>query len=512
MRILLSSLIFILTASFSLGQTLSKTINPFLFTNTRSIESFQGSLFLSTDSTRLYDVLSQSSFLYKLNENNLAVENRLLLNDLVDGGKTDQVLYTGDLRAMDSSLVLAVAYHDSTNLSTPFQSSLLFFDQNLNLQKEIVLKDSTESFYLITFQFNQDWIILGGMGDDSARGSFPKLVLINRNTKQIKHQNLQPYLDHQDAYWTFSPQVIGNEIYANVFNHNAVKGFKSNLILDTNLTKVSLGTIYEPQTGSLGTTLHRHGAFVETQSGVLQVGNSRSYFGSTVDPQRPDGYWNLAYSILDDSSNVTSIDTLPLSGYDIALSAQGNNQVVFNFDGIDWESVDSVLIADNTKNVSNANYRLKDTVSFYIYNLNMNTRTVNWSRKITRPLINGGQAVAALPNNRYAISFNQYDWVSNASPNLETVVWILDSAGNIINQREWSAPRRWSVYPNPVEHELRLSKSWRKDKTYQISDMQGRPISAGVLKAGERSIPLSELPVGQYIFSIAGGQQQIIKQ
>ncbi len=517
---LFKSLILLITVISAQGQIVQREINPFNFSFSRCIEAHDGSIFLGLAKTINFEVGPELTYLYKLDNKTLATKDSILLNGLVANSKSNLGVIIGDIKPIDSLLAVAVSYLDTIDSSDChlFHSGLILFDSNLNIVEELLFEDNNYPLYFTSFNFNQDWIVLGGATEicDSSASLNPVIGIINRQTKAKNWVDLSLQISNPNIPWeVFQPAVFGNSVYANMWPHKA-PDFKSNLILDTNLILQYEGSILEPNSGPLDNTLNSHGRFIETSAGIVQVGIARSYWDSFLLPQTRNGYWNLAYTYLDSMGNTSHFDTLPLSGYDIQTSMKINGNVPFNFDGIDYCTIDSVLVILNQKFIDNLNYTTKDTVSFFIYNLNLNTNTVNWSRKITRNLINSHQSITCLPNNQYAISFNEYNWVNNPNPNLQTQVWILDAYGSIISQRDFKAPTNpISLFPNPCSDYLQvtLAKNQKWPLAYSVFNAKGDRVAKGQINGEQNTIDTRQLQAGQYLLNLEGmGSVKFLKK
>tara|TARA_R110001592_G_scaffold243783_1_gene504802 strand:- start:39378 stop:40943 length:1566 start_codon:yes stop_codon:yes gene_type:complete len=517
----LTPCVLLIAAVSTNGQIVQREINPFNFSFTKCIEAHDGSIYLGLAKTINFEAGPELTYIYKLDEKTLETKDSILLNGLVANGKSNLRVILGDIKPIDSLLAVAVSYLDTVDSSNCylFHAGLILFDSNLNIVEEHLFEDNSYPLLFFSFDFNQDWIVLGGTTEicDSSAFLNPAVGLINRHTKAKNWVDLSQQISNPDIPVEVSqPAVFGNTIYANTFPHKA-PGFKSNLVLDTSLIVQHEGSILEPNSGPLDNTLNSHGRFIKTSAGIVQIGIARSYWDSFLLPQTLDGYWNLAYTYLDSMGNASIFDTLPLSGYDISTSSgPPYANVTFNFDGLDFETLDSVLIVANEKIISYLNYPSRDTVSFFIYNLNLNTNKINWSKKITRNLINSHQSITCLPNNQYAISFNEYNWVDNPDPNLQTQVWILDPNGSIISQREIKTPTNpISLFPNPCSDYLQVSLAQQQKwpLAYSVFNAKGDRVANGQIKEEQNTVDTRQLTPGQYYLSLEGmGSVKFLKE
>lgn len=505
MKRFLSALLFIILSKVSIqGQVLSQTLNPFTFTHAKSLQHFQGSLYLSLSENQFFNMGPLNSYLYKLNATSLQVEDSVRLNDLI--GPSDGRIMLGELKEVDTLLALAVSFLDSAYSTTCpiFHFSLAFFDKNLRLVKEIRIDTNRASLFLSTFHQSKEQIVVGGSMYycDSAHAIRPCLALINLDNNEPKIIDLSLQLNDPLIPWeVFQPYLHKNRIYANIWNHKAPK-FESNIVLDTNLQVIHQGSILIPNSGFLGNTLHRQLDFLAVNQELYQIGNLRSYHDSFIDLNNRYGYWNLAIAKVDSLGNLNQVDTLPLSGYDIMTSAEFNSDVSCNFDGMDYQNIDSVAMVACEKVIHMNNFHTKDTTAFYLYNYNFLTQSLNWSKRIETGLINSDQSIAVLPNNTYAISFNEYDWLSDTNFNLRTQIWLLDAYGNILSQQEFKTRPALSFYPNPVRDKIYFSQGAPQPRLLQIFSLQGALLQEKTLLPHQTELLVQGLAPGIYLLKM----------
>jgi hypothetical protein len=310
------------------------------------------------------------------------------------------------------------------------------------------------------------------------------------------------------------PKLLPNGILYNLWPSKGPE-FKNNIFVDYNLNILSEGSVAEANHPDY-MTLFRSGGFIESSGKVYQLGLSRSYPLGFFTPSTIDGYWNLAFALLDTSYNVSAIDTLPLSGYDFKTKLETMGSHYMSLDAIDYFNTDSVFIIQGLKVVNHLNFDSQDTTPFYIYNLNLNTKAVNWVRKITRPYTNGNHSIAALPGNRCAIAFNEYNWDDYAGENLTVHIWILDANGSIISQRQFhSKTNAIEIYPNPTTDYLKvnLAEALNSPLLYYIVNTKGEIVKQGLIDEAQKTIDTHDLAKGPYYISLEGkGSTQFLKQ
>ncbi|PTM01709.1 MAG: hypothetical protein DA405_13490, partial [Bacteroidetes bacterium] len=310
------------------------------------------------------------------------------------------------------------------------------------------------------------------------------------------------------------PKLLPNGILYNLWSSKGPE-FKNNIFVDYDLNILSEGSVAEANRLDY-MTLFRSGGFIESSGKVYQLGLSRSYPLGFYTPSTIDGYWNLAFSLLDTNYNVSAIDTLPLSGYDFKTKLEAMGSHYISLDAIDYLNTDSVFIIQGLKVINHLNFDSQDTTPFYIYNLNLNTKSVNWVRKITRSYTNGNHSIAALPGNRSAIAFNEYNWDDYSGENLAVHIWILDANGSIISQREFKAPTNpISLFPNPCSDYLQvtLAEDQKWPLAYSVFNAKGDRVAKGQINGKQNTIDTRQLPAGQYILNLEGlGSAKFLKK
>ena len=515
MKIKYTVIIFLsLFGSLCVSQSINKEIKISQFTSNKNINHLNNYIFIDISKSIYFDAQPIVTYVFKL-DLALNIIDSLSLNAAVNPTQLTTV-WAGEIKTIDSNLVVAIYFIDTViGNCSPVKSGLLFYDSSLNLVDKIVFNTGPDQHILPFFDYDSAGFVSAGTTYDcDSNRYYPTIAYFNRVDSSFQIKNLRPNISNRSALEVIRPSIIANKIYSRVWPP-AAPNFSDNIILDKDLNVLQQGSILEPNSQDLK-TLHRHGKFLKVNNKIIQIGLSRSYPDSLFLPNTFLGYWNLAFTEIDSFGNINTVDTLPLSGYDFLTNKNTTGQHQFGFDAIDYHNLDSVFIIHGKKVIITVNFDSKDTTPFYIYNLNLNTKTVNWVKKITRPYTNGNHSIAALPGNRCAIAFNEYNWDDYAGENLTVHIWILDANGSIISQREFhSKTNAFEIYPNPTSDYLKvnLAEALNSPLPYSIVNAKGEIVKQGLIDKVQKTIDTHDLAKGPYYISLEGkGSTQFLKQ
>lgn len=443
--------------------------------------------------------LRDSIFLYKL-DLNLKVVDSVLLKSYITSANPFYI-NVGEIKVLDSSLVISLGYTtgDSSLGCWEAESALLFLDQNLNLRKRIEIPSGGNQL-LIFNQAREDEKVLF-TGSYYSCLTFKRSPVIGVWDEQLDTVYFRLTQDfdslNPSSFEAINPAVVNGNILCNVWPANASGMHSSTIILDTNLNLLNLKSARDPNFNDF-LYLHSHAGLFKTSRGFKQLGISRSWPDGLNYPGGIDGYFNLAIASLDSSLNVSRIDTFPLSGYEFLTSITQFSSAIVGFDSYDYNTLDSVFVVLGKEYVSSLNYIDSDSTSFFIYSLNLNTNTVNWSRQVFRNGTAGEHSITALPGNKLAIAFNENDSAKYSAYNLRVHVWILDELGNIISTKSFHKDQGFAVYPNPAREQLKIAKL-STDLPYAIVTLDGKEVKNGTVLQESASIDITSLKEGVYL-------------
>ncbi len=512
-NLLFRTVSFLLFSFYTSGQSKETKLKPYTFSAQNNIEYLDGFLFSDVSSNVNFNRGQLEVFIYKF-------DLQLNIIDSIELGLSDSTIPVNSfgitrLKSFDSALVAMVSYSLKGSSNCPkVNSALIFLNSNLQITREIHFESDSNFLEFAFIDINSQGIAMGGYLYDCDSMNYNVCVgYYNLNDSTQKIKILTGSLNNTAALTAQSPLLLSDGILFDIWPSKAPE-FKNNIFVDYNLNLISEGSVLQANRPDL-ITLHRSANYIKSKNGVVQLGLSRSYPDTNILPGAGPGYWNLAFSLLDSNYNVSLIDTLPLSGYDFNTSKDFLAEPFMWIDAADYANIDSTLIVQGVKTIDDFNFDSQDTTPFYIYNLNLNTKAVNWVRKITRPYTNGNHSIAALPGNRCAIAFNEYNWDDYSGENLAVHIWILDANGSIISQREFKTPAKpISLFPNPCSDYLQvtLTKKQKWPLAYTIFNTQGAMVAQGQIKEDENPINTKQLPTGQYLLNLEGiGSARFLK-
>jgi hypothetical protein len=478
------------------------------YSHSQSIEYYNNHLYLPISKMTLGSGFEDSIYIVKL-DLGLHIVDSIPLNSILPF-ENPSFMHIGEFRVIDSLLVVSAAY--STVESNPncieVESALLFLDENLNLVSRKIIPAHGDQLLVFDQSGDASHIVFSGAFFECGGIRSPLVGYYD-----LIQDSLNYISTHQvDTINDITMEAIGP------FRHNGLlyfdlwpiswrKGFKSTLVLDEQLQLVSNGSAIDPTVST--SNIHAHGAFIPTNAGLKQLGLARTYpYGFLPPLGSPDGYWTIGVADIDSLGNIGPIDTFPLSGHNYQTKENPSSNHQFGFDGYAYNQSDSVFVIQNTKQVHFYNYTSPDSTSFFIYSLNLNNNTVNWSREVRRNAVAGDHGITILPGNKLAISFSENDSARYGRDNLIVHVWILDEKGSILSNACFPKRPSLNVYPNPCSEVLYLETK-NKNQHYRLINASGLTVSDGVLVLGKNRIELGKLPEGFYQLQI---DQQFVEK
>lgn len=214
-------------------------------------------------------------------------------------------------------------------------------------------------------------------------------------------------------------------------------------------------------------------------------------------------YQNLLLGVVDTSNRLSYVDTFALGGvYADTLSINYTNTGA-PFDMLDDSNLDSVRIVQSPISMNFLYYASEHANPIFIYNYNVNTGQMNWTKKLVSGYPQGYRlAVAALSRGRTLVGINEYNHDRFGNNSLAIRWLILDSNGSIsLDEYHLLSRKRLDLYPNPAAGSVKLSMEGDLPHQVQVYN------SSGVLifRAEEiqANIDLSELEPGIYYLNFS---------
>lgn len=454
-----------------------------------------------------YERLSKKVSVYKLDYDLNVVDS---LNLSLEFNLTDST----DLRLVDiafgeDNYLYALLYLLNDNSPCIGISSHLFrIDTNLQVVKSFDFKSDSLLLEFDDLTIKDDQLVLSGSVIQCRKFFKPYVAYLNLTTDRLVSRIITE-ADFNQAYVFNSPAIVDDRILLSTslwFNVINKQQYYSTAVLDTNLNLIDSGMVQDfSWSNNEAAFLRDRGAFIPlSKDSIWKIGPCQSFPDIVWPPPGgDDDYFTFGVSLLDSNYNVTRIDTFPLSGhYHFTNRYPHYDGVQSSLDAYDYHQVDSVLYVEGEKTVAYDNYGTQDSTAFYLYNFNARLGTMNWIKRIQRNTTIGGYAVAALPGNRWALSFNEYNWRKYSGPNLSVHVWILNGSGDIIGQKEYASAEflPLEVYPNPAVGVLNLKEASAGDG-YRIFDLQGKLVLQGTL-AEQAQIDVAQLARGNYVLTL----------
>lgn len=216
-------------------------------------------------------------------------------------------------------------------------------------------------------------------------------------------------------------------------------------------------------------------------------------------------YHNLAMITLGSNYEFASIDTFTFSKnqiFDTIISETTS----LDYGLFDVNSTKDTALIMSTNMQPSVFYFSKPNPSTYISNFNPNSGLVNWSKVFNKGYVHDAQQVVSMPNNRWLLLFNEYNWDKFGNETMCIHLFIIDSNGNpigITENEEKALSQEPMVYPNPASTHLTIGNlHWPGNQyTYQITDTKGALVLSGALPISGQ-ITLPEALNGVYVITI----------
>jgi hypothetical protein len=228
-------------------------------------------------------------------------------------------------------------------------------------------------------------------------------------------------------------------------------------------------------------------------------------------PGRGEDYWykNLALISLDSSYSIFERDTFSYKGWQYDTLTNFLEIPQYGTASYGFYSEDTIVTMA-TEELTSVNWPLFEFLNYptttHIGCLETTSQTVLWNKVFNNGIAHMAEEVTALPNNRWLLTFNEYDWNTYGPDNLAVRLIVIDGNGNPIGineDEEKALAQEPIVYPNPANDYLTVANlHWPgNDYTYQISDANGRVVQKGALPIGG-NITLAENLHGIYVLTI----------
>jgi hypothetical protein len=325
--------------------------------------------------------------------------------------------------------------------------------------------------------------LLSGYFNDSNTSLNPCIILLDHD---LQADTLISYGGQLEPLSVFSSvKKVGAfyfaSIAANFFNSQSAFA-----VLDSNFQLMDSTSIYDP---GFETALPNSGYIIpRMQNSTLCIGSAVTYQNT---PPVGGYHWSMGVGFIDSNFQFSRIDTFRFSGHDARLPSGYINPKP-NLNALAYVTTDSLLLAMTGQEFLKGMGAIDRTANdVYIYNYNADLERLNWYRTYNNGYCQSSLTpVEALPNNRYLVILNEYNWDKYPYDNLSIHLMILNGNGDLINNPELPTHRQaLRVFPNPCQERVwveNLEPAPKGSYSYELVDMSGALVETGdILSTGE---------------------------
>lgn len=492
------------------SQEKTREIKPGIHSYSNRVVHHNGHLYINVIDGKYFDnsVDIKKGILYKI-DYNLTTVDSLQFTDYLPMYTIDAV-FAGTFVGLGSKLCAQYVTHSLNSPGFPGwkgQSHFLIINKDMIVEDTVVLSRDSLSITLVDLQLAANGKILASGSGRYSKVVEPKPLLARIDTGDwsFTHAFYDSLSSNSRNFEKILPLGDSALAYTRYYVSSTSKGFRSLALIDRQNNILRSSGVFDTS-GVDYRSIDFPGIFIPvSRDSIWLLGLARSFIppgpvNSDCDKPFTADYYNLGATLLDADYNVTRIDTFPLSGY----CHQNKAGIIPYRPGLkpaDYRKVDSVLFIQGEQFNNYWTFPDQDSTAIWLYNFNARTGTMNWMKRFQPNYTTSAHSVAALPGNRWAVSFNMYDWDRYSGPNLSVHVWIINGEGDIISQREFDAGRpKVHLYPNPVSDHLRLEGEVSAGE-YAIIGLSGKQVATGGLPAsGEISV--RELAPGLYFLRL----------
>jgi hypothetical protein len=336
-----------------------------------------------------------------------------------------------------------------------------------------------------------------------------------------------------DAY-IVQTDLNGQILHSHILKSDSVSfgprliDFNSMVVLDSVLLVTLYGTwneilaVYDHNLNFLGTRAkgssagsfgyYPHYYFVKNskQSPLIEAITFTVDNNYTPKPDENNWYKNLSLMHLNASFQISLRDTLGYKGWKTDTLAYVVESVEYGTATYGSIKEDTIVCMATDYSVLWLNWPLFQYLNFptqsFISSFDYKNETTLWSRVYSTVVAHKAEEIIALPNNRWLLVFNEYDWNTYGQDNLAVRLIVIDGNGNPIgiNENEQKALEQEPiVYPNPATTHITIGNlHWPGNQySYQLIDSKGSLVLQGLLPI-DGSITLPEALNGVYILTI----------
>lgn len=499
-------ILFLILPFFLCAQLDKLEINRSQFTSSTGVWSRDTSLFVNVSKNQLFNTLATEQWIFRLNDA-LHLSDSINLSAYINPlGLTNQNPRVHQVCFNDSALFCLVELQDY-NLDSlgcyQGRSIILELDYDLEFKARYSVQLDSGEVLLYGMDLKNDTLIATGMYRNcqpNYRKPFVyRLSLITGSSDYLQIENLPSSVSYFN-----NPKIVEAGYLT-----SSMRWTNRALLLNRNLEVEAFGkAFWQNQSEGLLRNIRTDIDFIPVNRDSVIVFGTAHVLDDSI-PLGLDEYHALGISLLDSSLNVGRIDTFPLAGFDGTTSFNLYSRPWPGFKPYDYRNLDSVLITISQHLINYDNFQSQDSNTIYLYNYNARRMEMNWIKTIKTNYTSSDHSLAALPGNRWVLSFNEYNWDRYQGPNLSVHLWLLDQNGSILNQEKFTtAAKGLELYPNPTKSKICLDPNPMTDQHYFILNQQGQKVKAGLLREGEKCLAVSDLGPGLYWLWLENGRRK----
>ena len=458
------------------SQIIERYIHNESFTFSSACETLDGYIYFNKASNYLWDIHAYEHWLIKTDTLLSDVDSLDLISALGIDSSTYTECYR--IKLIDNHLHLLLAeYVSDNNIYSGFryETRHVVFDSNLNILYQQKYKGQNGiGLHLSDLLIIDNSKYLAGWLSNSS-GFFPCMI---KQSLQDSSYYLKSYADSlpfksflPNLYYTDSVLVIS-------LGSNFGSTTDRMVVMDTSLNIVKLVDMYDP-TGEP--------VYIPNTGFLIQRKYSTPVYLSSAVGDYPFGqnqpYMLMGAGVMDNQLNFTRIDTFMFSGHN-SVSPKGTINPKPTLQACNHTTVDSVLLVmPGQEMIYGYGYSDRFANDVHFYNYNASSENLNWHKVYNNGYTHSSfTPVATLPNNRFVVILNEYNWDKYPYDNLSIHLMIINGNGDLIALKENPFSReRITAFPNPFHARIQLRGLPRSISgfEYRLVDSSGKEVSSG---------------------------------
>lgn len=448
---------------------------------------------------------SDKSYVFRLNDN-LEIQDSLCVSCLSQSGKRGY-------------LTIPIARDDSNNVfvslwkanADSFSTDVIVLDSNLVLKDrfkvDVPFNTKASQFEFRHFYVTDSMLYFAGWVRDSSKSTSDAIIL--STTKQGS------FVDYHIVY---SDSLKNGPLW---IEYNSIVVIDSIILVTLNFTWSEYLVLYDLALNKLdvkdfqnanvnfGVNRNQHLVKNILKTPKLQAVSTIANFNRTPGIGEDYFYKNLSLLNLDSTYSIVGRDTFSYKGWKYDTLTNFLEIPQYGTASYGFSSEDTIVTMA-TEELTSVNWPLfqlnKYASTTHIGCYSSSQDLVLWNKVYKTNAAHIAEEVVALPNNRWLLVFNEYDWYTYGPNSLGVRLIIIDGNGNPIGtteDEEAALKQEPVVYPNPAQDYLTIGNLHWPGNTYtfQLTDLSGRIVQSGDLPINA-TISLPEHLNGIYLLTI----------